>query len=125
MLKTPALLFLLFLLNQVFGQSENLVISGRVTDHKNTPLAYASVGIAQKRLGTITNKNGEFSIKLSASSAGDTLLISLLGYEPVRLSIASISHTTALAIKLTEKPVILEEVVVKAIDPVQLIRTAI
>jgi CubicO group peptidase (beta-lactamase class C family) len=124
--KAPSLVFLLLLSPFfIFAQSETFTLNGKVLDQNDNPLAYATVGIAHKRIGTVTNKAGEFSLKLSAASDNDTLLISLLGYEPQKLNIAILKPWNRNIIKLIEKPVVLQEVVVKSIDPVQLIRTAI
>ena len=126
MTKTACIISLfLFLQCSLFSQPANIIINGKVLDSKDIPLAYASIGISAKRIGTMTNKSGEFLIKLPAGYNNDTLLISFLGYESQKLNISSINTSEILIIKLTEKPVVLQEVVIKPIDPVQLIQTAI
>ena len=126
MAKTACFISLfLFLQSSLFSQPANIIINGKVQDSKYNPLAYASIGISAKRIGTMTNKFGEFLIKLPAGYNNDTLLISFLGYESQKLKISSINTSEVLIITLTEKPVVLQEVVIKPIDPVQLIQNAI
>jgi len=125
-MKTAGLVALFLILQSpLFSQPANIIINGKVLGNNNTPLAYASIGITAKRTGTISNKFGEFLLKLPAGYIHDTLLISFLGYESQKLTISSINTAEVLIIKLAEKPVVLQEVVVKPIDPVQLVRAAI
>ncbi|THU38237.1 hypothetical protein FAM09_16290 [Niastella caeni] len=113
----------LILQSSLLSQPANIIITGKVLDNNNTPLAYAS--ITAKHAGTFSNKFGEFLLKLPAGYNPDTLVISFLGYESQKLSISSINTSEILIIKLAKKPVVLQEVIIKPIDPVQLIQNAI
>ncbi|WP_170116590.1 carboxypeptidase-like regulatory domain-containing protein [Mesonia algae] len=53
------------------------------------PLSYVNVSILNKRVGTSTNLDGEFSINLEKYKK-DTLLISCLGFSTKRLDISSV-----------------------------------
>lgn len=126
MTRTAGFVFLFLILSSsIFSQSANFTINGKVLDNNNHPLPYASIGITAKRIGTVTNKAGEFSIKLPHGCDNDTLLISFLGYQSRKLNIPAINKSEVLTIILMEEPMVLQEVIVKPIDPVQLILTAI
>ena len=56
-------------------------LSGKIIDQKkNDPIPYASVSVFNKPIGTITNTDGEFLLKLHPDYIQDTLVISSMGY---------------------------------------------
>lgn len=75
----------------VFTQStspEAIIISGKIIDAEtNEVLAYASIGVIDKPLGTVADTTGYFSFAINQENTADTLLISIVGYHPVRLLI--------------------------------------
>ena len=77
-------------------------IRGTVLD-KTTgqPVVYAHVGITGKNAGTITNAEGFFSLSAKSIRRGDTLRISMLGYEPLDFLIpASLPDTSSLRLEI-------------------------
>ena len=52
------------------------IIEGR----RDKPLAYASVSVLNKPIGTISNTDGEFLLKLHPDNIRDTVVISCMGY---------------------------------------------
>ncbi len=56
-------------------------LSGRITESKkNTPVKYASVSLLNKPIGTITNSEGNFLLKIHPDFIRDTVIISNMGY---------------------------------------------
>ncbi|RIH63706.1 carboxypeptidase-like regulatory domain-containing protein [Mariniphaga sediminis] len=56
-------------------------LSGKILDRKKkNPVSYASVSVFNKPVGTITNADGEFLLKLHPQHINDTLIISSMGY---------------------------------------------
>ena len=98
---------LLLLLGPLLStQAQNRVITGKVVNEKNEPLAGASVVVKNKpTTGTTTSSAGSFSLNLS--STDDSLLVTAIGY---------IEHTIAVSndvqITLTPTSSQMEEVVV-------------
>lgn len=88
-------------------------ISGKVTDAA-TGESLAGVNIIVKGtvLGTISNTNGEFSLK-PKDSPPLTLVLSYIGYATQEISITE-ANTTGLEIKLAEQTVLGQEVVISA-----------
>ncbi len=59
-------------------------LSGKVIDQKNkNPISYASISVINKAIGTLTNSDGEFLLKLHPKYITDTLIISYMGYAQV------------------------------------------
>ncbi|MBC7873292.1 MAG: serine hydrolase [Ferruginibacter sp.] len=115
-------LLLLVLTNVVNSQ---LVITGKVIDENDKPLAAVSVRMIKKGTGTITNNSGSFSLNIPHTISPDTLLISFLGYEQKKISTEEMKGRGMLLIKMAQKMEIMQEVVIKPVDPVALINSAI
>lgn len=59
-------------------------LSGKIIDKKKEdPIPYASVSIFNKPIGTITNTDGEFLLKLHPDYIQDTLVVSSMGYKQI------------------------------------------
>jgi Secretin and TonB N terminus short domain. len=102
-----------------------IVISGRIIDKETKkPLPYVSVGIAKLSIGTITNTDGDFVLKVAHSAKEDTITISHIGYKqfhyPVRLIGAK-----KLVFGLETEFVSIQEVIIRGYDPEQVINRAI
>ncbi|WP_428235134.1 carboxypeptidase-like regulatory domain-containing protein [Gracilimonas sp.] len=76
------LLFVAFPFVSVIGQSsKSITIQGRVLDKENgSPLVSAHVYISQTKVGTATDRNGEFSFTTKMSGE-KTLVVSFLGFK--------------------------------------------
>ena len=95
------------------GQSESVwVQSGKVIDAKSHK-AIAHVSVTDRKVGTVTNEEGEFTLKLK--SEPKEIVFSCIGYQTRRLSPEALK-TTANKIMMTPSSVVLSEVVVKAYD---------
>ena len=75
-----------------------VTLNGVVVDEiTNTPLPFASVGIKNRPLSTVTNQQGQFTFHIPMKYVQDTLTISMLGYKPVERPVNtfdSIGHIT-------------------------------
>ena len=81
---TSLLTMLLLGISFVYAQQIN--IKGTVTDQRlNEPIIGASVLVEGSSNGTITDMNGDFSLK--NVSKGNVLIVSYIGYQPQRLTI--------------------------------------
>jgi hypothetical protein len=93
-----------------------LNISGTVTDSASKePLPGASVFCQNTTFGTVTNKQGEFSLGLK--SGGYELIISYTGYQTKLIRINS-SETTKLDVQLIKEDKSMGEVVIKSSNEV-------
>jgi hypothetical protein len=94
------------------AQSETFIATGKVIDAANQqPLAGASVFAQNTTLGTITNANGEFAIRLP--KGGYDLVISYTSYDTYDLRINN-TNSTNIIIELKTADKSLSEVTVSA-----------
>lgn len=107
---------MVLILQTGFSQQENFIANGKVLDGlTKQPLPGASVFCQHTTLGTITNTEGEFSIKLP--KGGYDLIISYTSYETHNLHINS-TNATDLNIELKMKDKSLSEVIVSGSNEV-------
>ncbi len=66
-------------------------LSGKIIeDRKGDPVSYASVSVLNKPIGTISNVDGDFLLKLHPDHILDTLIISCMGYAQMILPAARV-----------------------------------
>jgi hypothetical protein len=102
--------------SQAHSQSpatEKLTIKGFVTDKEtNKPLAYVSVGISSKPLGTITDTLGHFIFNIGQENISDSLQLSIVGYYSLRMCVKDCMAASDKTIGLFERTEQLGEVTV-------------
>ena len=99
--------------------------SGKVVDAK-TQKALSHVSVTHRNVGTVTNEEGEFTLKLKETPA--TVTFSCLGYKSQHLSAADCKthEVEGKPVAMQASSVVLSEIVVKGIDkPRQLVEEAI
>ena len=87
-------------------------VKGKVTTKDNVPIIGASVVLQGKFVGTTTNANGEFGLNLNFDGKPLILAFSYLGFENQKITLNA--PTSSLNIKLEEKIISFNEVVVSA-----------
>ncbi len=107
----------IFLLNFNSYSQEN-ILNGEIKDAENkTLLQYANIGIANKNVGTVSNSNGQFSLRLNEKiNQNDIVTFSYIGYQSKSLPISKLNLTNNL-IELEPLKNQLDEVVVKFTKP--------
>ena len=98
------LLAVLFFSVQLFAQK---TVTGKVTDEKGAPVADASVLVKGTKIGTVTNRDGSFSIYVPAKS--NALIISSVDFTTMEIVIGS---QTSINVVLKTSDKSLDEVVV-------------
>lgn len=85
-----------FLINTIFIFSieAQTKIHCKLEDQQEKAIPYASIKLSPGHLGTITNANGFFEIKLTNQQEFDQIQISCIGYESKIISIDSVLKTT-------------------------------
>ena len=98
MIKNTALLFILFLFTLTsFGQARQIVLSGTITDAKNSePLPYATVSVYNRNGdladGGIADENGIF--KLNVSPNDYSLNFEYIGFESITTDVKRYTNNT-------------------------------
>lgn len=123
----PVRISLSFILLVIFDGhvlSQSLTIEGKIHDSEsNKPVPYASVGLLGYSLGTSSNDDGSFTIKIPSQFAKKfTLKISCVGYENLLLE----NPESPLNLKLKPSTTVLNEVVVldKTLSPEGIVKEA-
>ena len=122
-----SLILIMVLLCSVYTMAQDGVwtFSGKVVDTK-TRKALSYVSVTDRNVGTVTNEEGEFTLKLKAEPMAVTF--SCLGYRTQRLTAAECKALEAegKAVQMQASSVLLSEIVVKGVDnPRQLVERAI
>ncbi|MRT93216.1 carboxypeptidase-like regulatory domain-containing protein [Ancylomarina sp. 16SWW S1-10-2] len=100
-------------------------VKGRVVNKKNkNALAYASIGIKGKTIGTISNIDGDFLLNLPEKYFKDTLTFSFIGFKNTEIPIHEIKNNE-LSIELRENLISLQEVVIRNTAPLALLKSSI
>ncbi|MEM7509331.1 MAG: carboxypeptidase-like regulatory domain-containing protein [Bacteroidota bacterium] len=88
-------------------------ISGVVTDEGNDlPLSQVAVYLPEKKIGTLTNEAGVFTLTIPASDIKEDVIIRSLGYQTVSRSVKRLKADPQIALKgkpLSIKPISIEE----------------
>lgn len=118
-------IFFYFLLHSIgFGQSY-LEFSGIVVDKTNgIPLPYCTIGVAGNTIGTITNSDGKFHLKIALAYKNDSITISSLGYISKRLVIPNQSKNY-MKIELERNVFFISEIFVEPISPTKILTEAV
>lgn len=97
------------------GFSQEISISGKVVSGENhNPLPYVNIGIPNKSLGTVSNIDGNFSLKLPKEvKEKDSLVFSYISYDSKRFALAEVGNNSSLEIVLQPAENLLGEVVLE------------
>ncbi|MDR1504058.1 MAG: carboxypeptidase-like regulatory domain-containing protein [Prevotella sp.] len=112
---------------QAQNMSANYItISGVVKDkNSNKKLEYVSISVPGTNIGTITNTDGVFSIKLNNALEAKTLEISHIGYRNMKFPINREDIGHEVTIYLIPNVNLLKDVIVQPVDAQKLVEEAI
>ena len=106
-----SLLTCLFLQTTICGFAQ--LINGQVVDFATRkPIMYVNIGILGSSVGTISNDDGTFSIKVPSEYSEASVIFSMLGYEPREIPVQRLVDQIIPPILLKEKPTRLETVTI-------------
>jgi hypothetical protein len=102
-----------------------ITIAGIAKDTKTKqPIVFASVSIPGTSIGTVTNSEGEFTLKVNKSIKADVFEISHLGYVNKQFKIAE-SLGNERVFYIDEHVYILKESYVRPSEPIEIVRMAL
>jgi hypothetical protein len=100
-------------------------VSAKIIDKATEePIVFASVSQTDKNVGTVSNADGEFILKIPGENPQGTITITHLGYKNKEVDISALKGGNTV-ISLETHAIPIEEIVVKKIDPEELILKAI
>jgi hypothetical protein len=103
---------------------QSIVIRGCIYDRASgTPLPYASVGIAEKGIGTVANQDGCFVLRLPVTAVNPGLTVSHIGFSSQSIPVRLLDEQKV-DIYLTRCVISLQEVIIRYIDPAEIVAKA-
>lgn len=110
----PRILIIFLSLISTVAVSQRLTISAKVVDKETRePLVFASVGIKDRPIGTITNLQGDFDFHVPQEYRNDVMVISILGYKSFEAPVWTLLDKANQEIEMEKSTFVLQEVVVK------------
>ncbi|MFO7655569.1 MAG: carboxypeptidase-like regulatory domain-containing protein [Bacteroidales bacterium] len=107
------------------GDQKNYRIKGKITDAQSKePVQFANVFLLDRSIGTISNADGNFSLNLKKTQCTDTLCITFIGYQTVKIPLA-IVDSSGFNIALMPAEHEIKEVWVKPVRPLEIIEKAL
>lgn len=98
-------ILLFFVTTFIFSQTGIIKVDGLILDANKEPLPYVAVSILSKSIGTSSNDDGEFSLKLTKTNLNDSITFSTIGFKTLKIKVDDF-------LKQKEKVIVLEEDVV-------------
>ncbi|MGJ8744236.1 carboxypeptidase-like regulatory domain-containing protein [Polaribacter sp.] len=117
-----SVIFLLISLSTNSQKTKN-TLEGLVVDEENYEIPYASILIRSKNIGTSTTDDGTFSLSIPTESLSDSLEISSMGFNTLKIKINDFLKLKKKVIKLTSNVVSLGEITL--ISPTAIYKKAI
>ena len=110
---------------QIDSVKLSYVMSGKVTDsNSGNPIPYVSVTIPGSHYSTITNEDGDFTIK--SSSRPERIVFSIIGYKTLSQAVPTDDNSIrSMRIRMTVDPIPIREAVIIADDPYSILSAAI
>jgi hypothetical protein len=111
-----------------FCQDNNeavIVIKGKIIDQNTKkPIVYGNVYVTNTSVGTVSNSEGEFILKIPKALQNKPVNFSFMGYKTISNSLADLKSADNI-ISLTPETVYIKEVIVRSNDPITLIKSAV
>jgi len=102
---------------------EYVCVKGNLLDEETKkPLSFATVTLAASPLGVVTGEKGEFVFYVPSKVVHDTLVISMLGYEQIRMPLLLATKQKEFFLKT--RVISIEEITVVAISAKEILRRA-
>jgi len=110
---------------QIEQQTDFITVNGVVKDNQNRrTLEYVNISVPGTNIGTVTNSDGGFTIKIPAERKNSVVEFSYLGYLNTSIPVNG-QNISELTVWLTPNTNILEEVIIWGQDPLLLVEKAI
>ena len=106
----------------LFAQ-DPIQVEGVIVDASNETLPYTAVGILSKYIGTVSNDDGAFILKLDESNLNDTLSFSTMGYKTFKIRIQDYIDSKKEVVVLEEDFFLLNDIEIK--NPITIVKEAL
>jgi hypothetical protein len=108
-------------------QQTMITIKGKVVDAESrNPLVFATVAVMETNVAIVTNIDGEFTLKIGETVTSKNLEVTYLGYKNKVIPISELKDNGGKnVIELEAAPIPIKEIVVKPLDPTDIVKKAI
>ncbi|MBI9062640.1 MAG: outer membrane beta-barrel protein [Marinilabiliaceae bacterium] len=96
--KTIVYFLFLFISNSILSQTN---FSGKVLDNRHQPILYANICFKESNIGTITDKNGEFTLIITEEESilNDSLIFSHLNYKNKTIAYSDLNSNDSIVLE--------------------------
>lgn len=109
----------------VLSLSKPIVFRGRVSDReRKNVLPYTGISVLGTNIGTLSNIDGDFELKIPEKNKNDTVVFSHLGFRQYRMPISEITEKNS-AILLQPISIHLKEVQIIVLDAPQIVNRVV
>jgi hypothetical protein len=106
-------------------QQDYITVKGKVVDAETgSPLVFATIAVKESNVAIVTNIDGEFTLKVYQPIASKSLEVSFLGFKNKTVPVENLRSGKNI-ISLDPAPIPIKEVVVRPIDPEDIVSRAI
>ncbi len=110
MLKKFNVVYLFLFLSLVFNAQETITVEGLIIDKDKYAIPYAAVSVLSKSIGTASNDDGGFVLKLTQENLNDIITVSTLGFKTFTIKVQDFLKLEEKIITLVEDVVSLDEI---------------
>jgi len=117
----------IFVKEKKSDQQNIITIMGKVTDaDSRAVLVFATVAVKESNVATVTNIDGEFTLKILDPAIAKNIEVTYLGYKNKIIPIGDLRENGYKnVISLEQAPIPIKEIIVKPLDPVEIVSKAI
>lgn len=104
--------------------SKVVTFNGKIVDKlTRKPVIFANVHLVGHSIGTVSNSDGEFVLKVPSTLAGGKLGITHIGYRNFQVNLSELTKE-GYTIQMEPEPIPITEVIIRSNDPVMLLQAA-
>ena len=101
------------------------IYEGKIIDSETKqPIVFANVYVSGTSIGTVSNSDGEFILKVPIANFNDNVSIAYIGYKTYEGAISKLDEKNNL-FKLNKDPFAIKEVIIRTDDPLKLLKMAL
>jgi hypothetical protein len=119
-------LSLLIVIIVVFGQiilGQTYEFKGKVIDNKtNEEKLFASISVSNSNIGTVSNAEGNFIIKVPKEKLDQNLIVSYIGYKNAEIPLRELKKEEENTISIEAKNVELSTIIATPHEPEEIVR---
>ncbi len=108
-------------------QQTYITLKGKIVDSESgSPLVFATVAVMESNVAIVTNIDGEFTLKIGEALTSKNIEVTYIGYKNKIVPISSLrDNGFKNIISLEVAPIPIKEIVVKPLDPVDIVQKCI